>query len=127
MDLIVYRSRADATPLLLSFLDGLRTENATAYQGCLALLDLLAEQGHRLRRPHSGALGDGLFELRCREGGIQVRISTPSRAVGLRSSHTALSRRRGRFPSRRSGWQTGASASTGRTRERTASDLDEQP
>lgn len=71
---MVYRTREGATPVLLSFLDGLKTKNATAFDGCLALLDLLAEQGHRLRRPHSGALGDGLFELRCREGGIQVRM-----------------------------------------------------
>ena len=74
MKLVVYRTRKSATPALLSFLDGLRTENAAAYDGCLALLDLLAEQGHRLRRPHSGALGDGLFELRCGQGGIQVRM-----------------------------------------------------
>ena len=73
-DLAVYRTRKNATPLLLSFLDDLRTENASAFDGCLALLDLLAERGHRLRRPHSGALGDALFELRCREGGIQVRM-----------------------------------------------------
>jgi hypothetical protein len=31
---------------------------------------LLEEQGNQLRRPHSGMLGDGLFELR----GEQVRI-----------------------------------------------------
>lgn len=74
MDLVAYRTREDATPVLLSFLDTLKSENATAFDGCLALLDLLAEHGHRLRRPHSGALGDGLFELRCREGGIQVRM-----------------------------------------------------
>jgi hypothetical protein len=36
----------------------------------LALIKLLEEQGNALRRPHSGALGDGLFELR----GKQVRI-----------------------------------------------------
>jgi hypothetical protein len=36
----------------------------------IALVKLLEEQGNRLRRPHSGVLGDGLFELR----GKQVRI-----------------------------------------------------
>jgi hypothetical protein len=35
-----------------------------------ALVKLLEEQGSLLRRPHSGALGDGLFELR----GKQVRL-----------------------------------------------------
>lgn len=36
----------------------------------IALVKLLEEQGNQLRRPHSGVLGDGLFELR----GKQVRI-----------------------------------------------------
>ena len=36
----------------------------------IALVKLLEEQGNRLRRPQSGALGDGLFELR----GKQVRL-----------------------------------------------------
>ena len=35
-----------------------------------ALVKLLEEQGNALKRPHSGALGGGLFELR----GRQVRI-----------------------------------------------------
>jgi len=36
----------------------------------VALVKLLEEQGSQLRRPQSGALGDGLFELR----GKQVRL-----------------------------------------------------
>src|SRR5438105_2830537 len=36
----------------------------------VALVKLLEERGNLLRRPHSGALGEGLFELR----GKQVRI-----------------------------------------------------
>jgi len=36
----------------------------------IALVKLLEEQGNRLRRPQSGALGDGLFELR----GKQARL-----------------------------------------------------
>ena len=36
----------------------------------VALVKLLEERGNTLRRPHSGALGDGLFELR----GKQVRL-----------------------------------------------------
>jgi hypothetical protein len=36
----------------------------------IALVKLLEEQGNLLRRPHSGTLGEGLFELR----GKQVRI-----------------------------------------------------
>ena len=36
----------------------------------IALVKLLEEQGNMLRRPRSGSLGEGLFELR----GNQVRI-----------------------------------------------------
>ena len=36
----------------------------------IALVKLLEEQGNLLRRPHSGTLGEGLFQLR----GKQVRI-----------------------------------------------------
>ena len=47
-----------------------------------ALVKLLEEQGSLLRRPHSGALGDGLFELR----GKQVRlfyVFLPGRVIVL--------------------------------------------
>ena len=98
MDLIVYRTRKDTTPVLVSFLDGLRTKNATAYDGCLALLDLLAEQGHRLRRPHSGALGDGLFELRCREGGVQVRMLYAFEGKGIAVLTHGIVKKRGPVP-----------------------------
>lgn len=36
----------------------------------IALIGLLGQQGNQLRRPQSGMLGDGLFELR----GKQIRI-----------------------------------------------------
>ncbi|MEO8585035.1 MAG: type II toxin-antitoxin system RelE/ParE family toxin [Acidobacteriota bacterium] len=39
-------------------------------QEAVALVKLLEEQGNALRRPQSGILGDGLFELR----GKQIRI-----------------------------------------------------
>lgn len=48
----------------------------------VALVKLLEEQGNQLRRPHSGILGEGLFELR----GKQVRIFytfLPRRAIAL--------------------------------------------
>jgi len=53
----------------------------------IALVKLLEERGNTLRRPHSGALGDGLFELR----GKQVRIFymfLPNRVVVLLDGET---------------------------------------
>jgi phage-related protein len=43
-------------------------EKATA----IALIHLLRERGNTLRRPHSGSLGDGLFELRDVNSGVRV-------------------------------------------------------
>ncbi len=47
-----------------SFIAGLEGRNRVE---AIALVKLLEERGNRLRRPHSGALGDGLFELRGKE------------------------------------------------------------
>lgn len=82
----------------MTFLDGLRTKNTDAYDSCLALLDLLAEQGHRLRRPHSGALGRGLFELRCREGGLQVRMLYSFEAAGIAVLTHGIVKKQGAVP-----------------------------
>jgi phage-related protein len=38
----------------------------------LALIQLLRERGNTLRRPHSGSLGDGLFELRDVSSGVRL-------------------------------------------------------
>jgi hypothetical protein len=51
----------------LSFIQGLEGRNESE---AVALVKLLQERGNNLRRPQSGALGEGLFELR----GKEVRI-----------------------------------------------------
>jgi hypothetical protein len=51
----------------LSFLQGLEGRN---WSEAVALVRLLHERGNSLRRPQSGPLGEGLFELR----GKEVRI-----------------------------------------------------
>ena len=50
-----------------AFIQGLEARDRVE---AIALVKLLEEQGNRLRRPQSGALGDGLFELR----GKQARL-----------------------------------------------------
>lgn len=47
-----------------SFIAGLEGRNRVE---AIALVKLLEERGNSLRRPHSGALSDGLFELRGKE------------------------------------------------------------
>lgn len=58
---------AQGKSLVSVFLAGLEGRNEAE---ALALVKLLEEKGNSLRRPHSGALGSGLFELR----GKEVRI-----------------------------------------------------
>jgi len=56
------------TPVL-DFLRGLQGRPEAA---AFALIELLAQRGNLLRRPQSGALGDGLFELRHRATGVRI-------------------------------------------------------
>lgn len=53
--------------LVQAFISGLAGRDRDE---AFALIKLLEEQGNALRRPQSGVLGEGLFELR----GMQVRI-----------------------------------------------------
>jgi len=48
----------------------------------IALVKLLEEQGNLLRRPQSGALGEGLFELRGREVRV-FYVFVPGRTIVL--------------------------------------------
>jgi hypothetical protein len=48
----------------------------------VALVKLLEERGNGLRRPHSGALGQGLCELRGKEVRI-FHVFLPERVIGL--------------------------------------------
>lgn len=52
-----------------TFLAGLTLEQRAA---AIALIQLLRERGNGLRRPHSGSLGGGLFELRDVKSGVRV-------------------------------------------------------
>ncbi len=38
----------------------------------IALIQLLRERGNALRKPHSGSLGGGLFELRDAKSGVRM-------------------------------------------------------
>ena len=57
-----------------AWLQALFQQNAKAYAKCRAYLNLLAEYGHELRRPHAENLGGGIYELRPRLGHVNYRI-----------------------------------------------------
>ena len=76
-----------------AFIQGLEGRNKGE---AIALVKLLEEQGNQLRRPQSGPLGEGLFELR----GKEVRIFfvfVPGRTIVLRDGET---KRRDDIPKR---------------------------
>ena len=73
-----YATAGGAKPVW-AFIQGLEGSDKVE---AFALVKLLEEKGNLLRRPHSGALGDGLFELR----GKQVRLFytfLPARVIVL--------------------------------------------
>ena len=66
-----YKHDDGATPLL-AWLDTVQPREAVAK--CIALIDLLKEKGHELRRPHADVLTDGIHELRAHQGRVQLRM-----------------------------------------------------
>lgn len=71
MPTIVFYSEADKSAPILSWLDELPER---AQLACLARIELLAEFGHRLRRPHADTLGNGIWELRAKVEGVNYRL-----------------------------------------------------
>ena len=117
-ELDVYQTKTGEKPAW-AFVAGLEGRNRVE---AIALIKLLEERGNTLRRPHSGALGRGLFELRGKEvrlfyaflpgqrvilldGEIKKRNDIPKRVLvrvrgylneARSSAETAIHRRRGR-------------------------------
>lgn len=56
------------------FLDWFDRLTGQAKIRCRARLELLAEQGHQLRRPAADYLRDGIYELRAKVGRVQYRM-----------------------------------------------------
>jgi hypothetical protein len=67
---LIYREAEGSTPLL-EWLDGLPEK---AQDKITARVELLAERGHELRRPHCDYLEQEIYELRVRLGHVQYRI-----------------------------------------------------
>jgi len=69
-DVLIYQD-ADGRVPLLDWLDGLPVK---ARDKCIVRVELLAQMGHDLRRPHCDLLEQGVFELRARLGSVNYRI-----------------------------------------------------
>lgn len=68
--LVLFRE-TDGTVPLLAWLDGLQEK---ARMKVLVRLERLEESGHELRRPEAENLGDGLYELRAKHNGVNLRV-----------------------------------------------------
>lgn len=68
---IVAFREADGSVPILDWLDNL---SDAVRDKCVIRLELLAEQGHDLRRPHADVLRDGIHELRVRHQRVNFRM-----------------------------------------------------
>lgn len=64
----------DGSVPVLDWLHSLREKNERAFKKCFAVIALLKQSGHELRRPHADMLRDGVYELRTRVGNVNYRI-----------------------------------------------------
>ena len=74
MATVVFYQEADGDVPVLDWLTQLQKHNAKAFAKCMARVELLEQLGHQLRRPHADSVGQGLYELRIREGRVHYRI-----------------------------------------------------
>jgi len=72
-DVLFYQDE-DGTAPVLEWLLKLRERNERAFRKCFGVIQLLAQSGFDLRRPHSDFLQDGVYELRTRVGTVNYRI-----------------------------------------------------
>lgn len=68
---IEFYASADGKEPVEDFLDSLDSKMSAKLVG---LMELLEEKGTELRMPYSEYLEDGIFELRCRQGGNITRV-----------------------------------------------------
>ena len=71
---VLFYQEEDGSVPVLDWLHSLRERNERAYRKCFAVIALLKQSGHELRRPHADMLRDGVYELRTRVGNVNYRI-----------------------------------------------------
>ena len=69
-EVVIFREESGTVPLV----EWLDTIQAQAAERCVAGLVSLSEFGHELRRPSAAHLGGGIFELRSKVRGLNLRI-----------------------------------------------------
>lgn len=64
----------DGSVPVLDWLLALQNKNERAAKKCFALVAILRDIGHQLRRPRADMLRDGVYELRTEAGNVNYRI-----------------------------------------------------
>ena len=67
---VFYKDDDGSVPLL----EWLGTLEEKAVAKAVAVIELLRQQGHELRRPHADFLRDGIYEVRARQGKVRPRM-----------------------------------------------------
>lgn len=69
-EVVIYQEQEGHIPLL-EWLDSLPRK---VQDKCIVKVELLAEYGHELKRPHCDYLENDIYELRARRGNVNYRI-----------------------------------------------------
>ena len=69
-EVVIYQEQKGQAPLL-DWLDSLPSR---VQDKCIVKVELLAEYGHELKRPHCEYLRNDIYELRARHGSVNYRI-----------------------------------------------------
>jgi phage-related protein len=67
---VFYRAGDGSVP----FLEWFERLPQRARLACIARIELLGQEGHRLRRPHADYLREGIYELRAKVLGVNYRM-----------------------------------------------------
>jgi phage-related protein len=68
---VVFFCEEDGSVPILEWMDSLP---ARARDKCAVRIERLTELGHELRRPEADYLGEGIYELRAKHGGVNLRM-----------------------------------------------------
>lgn len=69
-DIVIYKSEDGSAPLIR----WLGKQHSKVQDKCTALIELLGQTGHELRRPYADYLDQGIYELRPTVSHVQYRI-----------------------------------------------------
>ncbi|MEA5534326.1 type II toxin-antitoxin system RelE/ParE family toxin [Crocosphaera sp. XPORK-15E] len=71
---IIFYQETEGISPVIEWLQKLLKTDRKGFAKCVARIEQLASQGHKLRRPTADYLRDDIWELRAKQGTVQYRI-----------------------------------------------------